>query len=65
MHYLHGIAPGINITIATIIVLLNAYGLAILGIGESAIVAVVIFIIHLSTLTLLVLASSWFILIMD
>jgi amino acid transporter len=61
MHYLHGIVPGINITIATVAVLLTFTGLAILGIGESAIVAVVIFIIHLSTLTILVLASTWFI----
>jgi hypothetical protein len=35
MHYLHGIAPGINITIATIIVLLNFTGLAILGIESQ------------------------------
>lgn len=61
MHYFHGIAPGINITIATVVVLLAFTGLAILGIGESAIVAVIIFIIHLSTLSILVLASSWFI----
>ncbi|MGA9638635.1 APC family permease [Flavobacterium sp.] len=60
MHYLHSIAPEINITIATIIILLLFTGLAILGIGESAIVAVVIFITHLSTLTLLVLASVFF-----
>lgn len=61
MHYLHGIVPGINITIATVVVLLTFTGLAILGIGESAIVAVIIFIIHLSTLSILVLVSSWFI----
>ncbi len=61
MHYLHNIAPGINITIATVIILLLFTGLAIIGIGESAIVAVVIFITHLTTLTLLVVASVWFI----
>ncbi|AWG22529.1 amino acid permease [Flavobacterium faecale] len=61
MHYLHNIAPGINITIATVIILLIFTGLAIVGIGESAIVAVVIFITHLTTLTLLVIASVWFI----
>ncbi|WPR70695.1 APC family permease [Flavobacterium sp. NG2] len=61
MHYLHGIAPSINITIATIVILLLFTGLAILGIGESAIVAVVIFITHLTTLSLLVLASAFFI----
>jgi amino acid transporter len=61
MHYLYNIAPGINITIATIIILLLFTGLAIIGIGESAIVAVVIFITHLTTLSLLVIASVWFI----
>lgn len=62
MHYLHKIFPFINVTIATIIVLLIFTGLAIIGIGESAIVAVFIFITHLLTLSLLVIASVWFIL---
>jgi amino acid transporter len=60
MHYLHGIIPGIDITITTVVVLLAFTGLAILGIGESAFVAVIIFVIHLATLSLLVFASSWF-----
>lgn len=61
MHYLHGIFHNINIIYATIVVLLLFTGLAILGIGESAFVAVFIFITHLVTLSLLVLASLWFI----
>jgi amino acid transporter len=61
MHYLHGIFEGLNVTIATIIVLIAFTGLAILGIGESAYVAVIIFIIHLFTLSILVFASIWFI----
>ena len=61
MHYLHGIFSGIDVGIATVIVLIAFTGLAILGIGESAFVAVVIFIIHLTTLSLLVFASGWFI----
>jgi hypothetical protein len=60
MHYLHGIIPAIDITITTVIVLVAFTGLAILGIGESAFVAVIIFIIHLSTLSLLVIVSGWF-----
>jgi len=60
MHYLHSIIPGINITITTVIVLLTFTGLVILGIGESAFVAVIIFIIHIATLSLLVIASGWF-----
>jgi amino acid transporter len=62
MHYLHGIFESLNITIATVIVLVLFTGLAILGIGESAFVAVIIFITHLATLSLLVLASLWFVL---
>jgi amino acid transporter len=61
MHYLHTLFEGLNVTIATIVVLLAFTGLAILGIGESAFVAVIIFIIHLVTLTMLVLAGVWFI----
>ncbi|NGY38730.1 APC family permease [Flavobacterium sp. XN-5] len=60
MHYLHSIIPGINITVTTVIVLLTFTGLVILGIGESAFVAVIIFIIHIATLCLLVIASGWF-----
>ena len=62
MHYLHGIFETLNVTIATIVVFILFTGLAILGIGESAFVAVIIFITHLATLTLLVLASLWFVL---
>jgi amino acid transporter len=62
MHYLHGIFHGLDVTIATIVVLILFTGLAILGIGESAFVAVIIFITHLVTLSLLVLASLYFIL---
>lgn len=73
VHYLSNIIPEIHstfslfyvdfsfITIVTVIILLIFTTLAIIGIGESAIVAVVIFITHLSTLSLLVIASVWFI----
>jgi amino acid transporter len=60
MHYLHGIFEGLNVTIATVIVLILFTGLAILGIGESAFVAVIIFLTHIATLSLLVLASLLF-----
>ncbi|SFE06401.1 APC family permease [Flavobacterium phragmitis] len=62
MHYLHGIFEGLNVTIATVVVLVLFTGLAILGIGESAFVAVIIFLTHIGTLSLLVLASVWFVL---
>ncbi|MEN2402434.1 APC family permease [Flavobacterium sp. MC2016-06] len=61
MHYLQGIFENLDVKYATIVVLALFTGLAILGIGESAFVAVIIFITHLVTLTLLVLASVWFI----
>ena len=60
MHYLSGIFQDVNVTVATLLVLIAFTGLAIMGIGESAFVAVVIFIIHLFTLTLLVLFSVWY-----
>lgn len=60
MHYLHRIFEDLNVPIATIVVLLAFTGLAILGIGESAFVAVIIFIIHLFTLSILVIACIWF-----
>jgi amino acid transporter len=62
MHYLHGILDSINVTIATLVVLIVFTGLAIMGIGESAFVAVIIFVIHLFTLSLLVLVSIWYLL---
>ena len=62
MHYLHNMIPQINVTIATILVLLAFTGLAILGIGESAFVAVIIFVVHLFTLSILVLSGIWFVL---
>ncbi|UBB90389.1 APC family permease [Candidatus Kaistella beijingensis] len=61
MHYLHTLLPSINVMIATIVVLAIFAFLTINGIGESAIVAVVIFLTHLAALSLLVIAGIWFI----
>ncbi len=60
MFYLHDIVSGLPLIIATVCLLAIFMGLAIIGIGESAKVAVVIFIIHISSLLLLVLICSWF-----
>ena len=60
MHYLASIIPSLPVLIATVVVLLLFTILAISGIGESAIVAVVIFIFHLVSLTILVAACGWF-----
>ncbi|MGQ7945481.1 APC family permease [Flavobacterium sp. WC2509] len=61
MHYLQHIFNTIPITIATIVVLVIFTILAIIGIGESAKVAVGIFIFHLVSLVLLVVTSVLFI----
>lgn len=61
MHYLNKLIPSLNVMIATIVVLIIFTLLTISGIGESSIVAVVIFLIHLVSLTLLVAAGIWFI----
>ena len=60
MYYLESILSGLNITVATIVVLIIFTIVAIMGIGESSIVAVVIFITHLVTLTILVVSGIWF-----
>lgn len=63
MHYLHTIFSDIDVIIATVVVLVLFSILAIIGIGESAGVAVIIFIIHLFALTLLVGASVYFLMV--
>ncbi|MET3978239.1 amino acid transporter [Mucilaginibacter sp. UYP25] len=60
MFYFHDIAGSLPLIPATIMVLGIFMMLAIIGIGESAIVAVIIFITHLASLSLLVLMCCWF-----
>jgi amino acid transporter len=60
MHYLHNMVTALPLLLSTVILLAGFMGLAIIGIGESAIVAVAIFITHLATLSLLVLAGVWY-----
>ncbi|MCC6460716.1 MAG: amino acid permease [Saprospiraceae bacterium] len=62
MHYLHNMVQGLPIGTATVVLLALFMGLALVGIGESAVVAVAIFITHLVSLSLLVLAGGWFLL---
>ena len=61
MHYLHNIIHAISVPIATIVVLVIFTLLAIIGIGESAKVAVGIFLFHLVSLVLLVVTSVLFV----
>ncbi|WP_373549954.1 APC family permease [Haliscomenobacter sp.] len=62
MHYLHNMIPVLPLVIATIVLLAIFMGLALNGIGESAIVAVVIFITHLAALSLLVIVGCFYLL---
>ena len=58
MHYVHHLWEGLPVIYATIGLLAIFMGLTILGIGESSIVAVIIFITHISTLTLLIIIGA-------
>jgi amino acid transporter len=53
MHYVHSMWSNLPVVVATVILLAIFMTLTIIGIGESAKVAVVIFIAHMLTLTLL------------
>jgi amino acid transporter len=57
MHYVHNLWPGLNVPVATIALLGFFMVLTIIGITESAAVAIGIFITHLTTLTLLVVVG--------
>lgn len=59
MHYLHAIIPGLPITASTVAVLGFFMMLTMTGIGESSLVASVIFTFHLLTLTVLA-ATAFF-----
>jgi len=59
MHYAHNLNHGINVFWATIGVLALFAVLNIIGITESSVIALVIFLGHVGTLTLLVITSAW------
>ena len=61
MHYLHHIVPHFDVNIATFVLLLIFLGLTVLGISESAIVALIIFIFHLATMALLIGSCFYFV----
>ena len=60
MHYLHTLIPALPVMAATAGLLTIFLLLTISGITESAVVATVIFIFHLSSMALLVLAGIWY-----
>lgn len=61
MHYLHDLIPSLPVIIATFILLFFFLCLTILGITESALVALIIFIFHLSSMVMLIAVSLYFI----
>ncbi|MBP7156933.1 MAG: APC family permease [Flavobacteriales bacterium] len=61
MHYLHSLWHSLPIMIATVVVLTIFLFLTIGGIGESSIVAIIIFIIHLSSMALLIGGGIWYV----
>lgn len=61
MHYVHNLSHGLNVMYGTIALLAFFMFLTIIGITESAIVAIVIFITHIVTLTLLLIVGLIFV----
>lgn len=61
MHYLHTIVHQVPVFWATIGLLAFFLMLTILGISESSVVAIVIFVIHMVTMALLIIAGIWFV----
>ncbi len=59
IHYAHNLWSEINIPIATIALLGLFAILNLIGIGESAMVALILFAFHLGTLTILTLTAGW------
>ncbi|MBZ0099126.1 MAG: APC family permease, partial [Taibaiella sp.] len=61
MHYLHSIYHQVPVITATAGLLTFFLLLTILGISESAVVAVIIFIVHMTAMALLIIAGIWFV----
>ncbi|MDA0973878.1 MAG: APC family permease [Bacteroidetes bacterium] len=61
MHYAHSLWSSWPVMAATIGLLLLFMGITIIGIGESSRVAVIIFVFHLASITMLSLFCGWYI----
>ncbi|MCC6590218.1 MAG: APC family permease [Bryobacterales bacterium] len=61
-HYAHNLFPGLDVMAATVALLAVFAILNLLGISESASVALAIFVIHMVTLSILVVTCGWAIL---
>ncbi|MCB0795885.1 MAG: APC family permease [Flavobacteriales bacterium] len=62
MHYLHSLVHSLPVILATVGVLTLFLLLTIAGIGESSIVAIGIFLIHLSSMAILLMGGTWYVL---
>lgn len=60
MHYLHSLTPAIPVLPSTVVLLTIFLLLTILGISESAVVAIGIFIMHLTAMVVLIIAGFWY-----
>lgn len=61
MHYLDALVPAVPVVMASLAVLALFMLLSIVGISESSVVAVGIFILHMASMALLVAVSLWFV----
>ncbi|MFO0570721.1 MAG: APC family permease [Polyangiaceae bacterium] len=61
LHYAHHVFPWVPVMIGTVVLLGAFAALNVLGISESAVVALVIFILHIGTLVTLTIAASVFV----
>ncbi len=59
MHYAHNLIPGLSVSWATVGLLSLFAILSLIGLAESAVVALAIFIAHMGTLTVLALAAGF------
>ncbi|MDF1562664.1 MAG: APC family permease [Deltaproteobacteria bacterium] len=62
MHYVHNLWHGWPVMIATVVLLAIFMVLTIIGIGESSMVAIAIFLFHMVTLTVLLVAGGYYVL---
>lgn len=61
LHYLHHVFPIMPVMVGTVVLLGLFAFLNIIGITESAAVALVIFVLHIGTLVLLAATSAWYV----
>lgn len=61
MHYLHDIVPSINIIFSTAILITMFLFLVMSGISESSIVAIVIFVLHITAMATLIISGIWYV----